>query len=549
MRLNTTLRSAFVLAILLISTLASQGGAASAAEAATRVVQAAKAEDWTTVGDLIRQHADVNARDGEGATALTWAAHWDNLAVVRSLLAAKAAVQPVNRLGISPLLEASRLGDAAIVDALLSAGADPNIDDPDGETPLMAASGAGSVDALRLLLKAGAHVNAEDDWQGETALMWAAAEGHLDVVEMLIKADADLNIVGKPSTLIHHKGGFAGGRGFQDHASRGLTAIMMAARQGNFEVTKALAEAGADLKHANPDGATALMIAILNSHFDLAAMLLEEGADANDGSSLYEAVDMHNLAPVVTTGDATRPRPYHQNKLTALDLVARLLDHGADSNKMFTGVMHFGQPAQAPITNASPLIRAANASDVAVIRLMVAHGANVNQPDQLMPVTVDPFGPPVLGGPTAGFTPLMIAMAPGGGGRGFGGFGGRGGPPQFREPSERNPLAAAKAMLESPLLDVNATTPAGDTALHRAAQAGNVPMIQALADRGAKLDLKNAAGFTPLDLALGKGAPARAPAGRGPGGGGFGRGGPAAPAGPQPEAIALLQKLMGLPPQ
>ena len=63
--------------------------------------------------------------------------------------------------------------------------------------------------------------------------------------------------------------------------------------------------------------------------------------------------------------------------------------------------------------------------------------------------------------------------------------------------------------------------------------------------RGANLDVINEAGFTPLDVAVGKSArPApAAPAA----GGGLGRAA-AAPAGPQPAAITLLRKLMNLPP-
>ena len=46
--------------------------------------------------------------------------------------------------------------------------------------------------------------------------------------------------------------------------------------------------------------------------------------------------------------------------------------------------------------------------------------------------------------------------------------------------------------------NVNAANEAGDTALHGAAAKGYDSIIQALADKGAKLDIQNKRGRTPL---------------------------------------------------
>src|SRR5579863_4736746 len=53
--------------------------------------------------------------------------------------------------------------------------------------------------------------------------------------------------------------------------------------------------------------------------------------------------------------------------------------------------------------------------------------------------------------------------------------------------------------------DVNAANDRGDTAMHAAAQRGADGIVQFLADHGAKLDLKNKSGRTPLDMATGIG--------------------------------------------
>ena len=53
-------------------------------------------------------------------------------------------------------------------------------------------------------------------------------------------------------------------------------------------------------------------------------------------------------------------------------------------------------------------------------------------------------------------------------------------------------------------MDVDAFNNAGNTAMHGAVARGDA-VVRFLAERGATIDFKNKAGFTPLDLALGRG--------------------------------------------
>ena len=60
-------------------------------------------------------------------------------------------------------------------------------------------------------------------------------------------------------------------------------------------------------------------------------------------------------------------------------------------------------------------------------------------------------------------------------------------------------LAAVKLALDAGGGDVNAIDANGETALHGAVyRGGNISVIQFLADRGAKLDVVNAKGWTPV---------------------------------------------------
>jgi ankyrin repeat protein len=494
------------------------GGLVRAADADLRVVQAAKKDDLAGVRTLIRAKADVSAAEVDGSTALLWAAYHSNVEATRALLAAGAKVNVANRYGVTPLLQASRLGHMGIIEALVKAGADVHAPQAEGETPLMAAAAAGSADAVRLFVARGANVNAAETVQNQTALMWAAGEGHLDVVRVLLESGANPNQAGRVTGLQRIRGD--GGRMWVDFTSGGLTPLMFAARHGHAEIARTLVDAGADVNARNPDGLTALIIAVINDRLDTAGVLLDKGADPNDGA-MYEAVNLHNLRTNETIGEATRPRPRNQNTLTPLDVIGKMLDRGGDPMRNATHTLHADATGQPQPVNQSAFGRALQAQDVNALRLLIAKGANVNVANETG-------------------TALMSLM--GGGGRFGGGFGAQ--PAAFRFAGPRSAPESVKLLLDAGA-DVHATRANGDTALHVAAAAGNLPVIQMLVDHGAKLDARNNGGFTPLDSAMGRQAPmpATGPPARGGGGGGGRGGGPQ----PQPQAIALLQKLMGLP--
>jgi len=508
------------------------------------LVRAAKDGDVATVRKLITSGADVNAPSGDGSTPLLWAAHRSDIETARALIAAGAKVDAANNYGITPLLDASGAGDAEMMELLLKAGADPNRRHPEGHTALMAAARSGSAPAVRLLLDRGVDVNATDSFQKQTALMWATAEGHLEVVDVLLKAGADPNLQAHITSLTERKNA--------DHPTGGFTALMWAARNGNEELVKRLAEGGADLNLKNGDGASAAMIAIYNDRFDMAKTLVELGSDANDGS-LYVAVEMRDATTDQFAFDGSRLRPDHPNKLTALDLVKFLLERGADPNKKFTGQFHSTSMPNSDRHDNTPFFRAAIAADVEALKLLAAHGADLEQTPAGRPPAEgeadQPEGGRGRGNPNAGRTAAMVAMT---GGRGPGMTGGPGyireGAPPYREPGSRKPVDALAVLLEAGA-NPNAKGPDGATLLHQAAQAGNLEMIRLLAKHGVKFDEPNRDGLTALDVAEGK-RPANARGGRG------GRGAPPAPGargrggrGATPQEVAkLLRELMGLPP-
>src|SRR5688572_6293797 len=446
------------------------------------LVAAARDGDLPAVRALIAKRTSVNEKARDGSTALLWATYHGDLEMARALMTAGASVNTPNRYGITPLLQASRTGDAPLISALLKAGADFYLPHPDGETPLMAASRAGGLDAVRMLIEAGADANAVT-YQEETALMWAAAEGHADVITALVGAKADPNRKARITTIKERK--------HADHPTGGLTALMYAVRNGHEAAARALIAGGADPKLTNGDGATATIIAIVNDRFDLAKVLVDLGADANDGS-LYFAVDMHDATTDMRAKDGSRLRADHPNTLTALDLIKVLLDRGADPNKPFVGQLHSTTLCCGEEINSSPFYRAAVASDVEALKLMIAKGAQIEwspTPPKREGRAGGAGGG--RGNANVGRTAIMVTIN---GGRGAAFSAGPGferlGAPPFREPSNREPHEAVKVLLAAGA-NPNAKSPDGSTLLHQAVTARQVPIIRTLVAAGARLDAVN----------------------------------------------------------
>jgi ankyrin repeat protein len=476
------LTSAFCLltAVLLAITLAVTGHAAGPD---ARLIEAVKAGNAQGVGMLLRQRADVNARDVDGTTALHWAVRDDAVDISMSLLRAGAAANVANRSGVTPLILAATNGNAVVIDALMKAGADPNIAMPDGQTVLMAAARTGRVEAVNALLRAGADPNAHERRLGETALMWAGAENHADAVTALVQHGADVNARSNPADFPRFRFG-DGIVALMMTLPRGhWTPVMYAARQGAVDAVRALVAARADLDLTDPEGTTALMLAINNAHYDVAELLVEQGADPNVAdvtgmTALYAAVNMNTL------GDLPgRPAPRPTGRMSALDVTRTLLTHGADPDARLSKPIlqrHHSAGDAALGEGATPFLRAAKTSDVAMMRLLREHGAD-----------------PTLTTKNQA-TAVMFAAGPASGGLG-GSF----------PVSDADKIAAIQFSVEQGV-DINAVDGNGQTALHIAAGQSSERIVAALVERGAKLDIKDQQGRTPLDVAMGiggRGAP------------------------------------------
>ncbi len=368
-----------------------------------------------------------------------------------------------NRYGVHPLGLACANGNADLVKALLEAGAKAEPERDRQHTSLMAAARTGKPASVRLLLEAGASVNARDR-QGQTALMWAAVEGHAEAVKILLEAGADREVRLRRS---------------------GFTAWFFAAREGHLEVIEVLLGDGAEVNapmvngggggRTPRKGTSALMLAMENGHFEVAQRLLEVGADPNDLRSGYAPLHVISWVrkPVKGDGIDGAPPPRASGRVTSLQFVESLIEHGADVNLRLTrgssNSRNLGKPG------CTPFLLASRTADLPLMKLLIERGADFRIPNE------------------QGRTPLLAAA------------GVALGPEADEAATEKEAMAAVEYLLEHGV-NINDVDDEGDTVVHAAAYKQAPHLVRLLAEKGADIAVwnrKNKRGWTPLLIAQG----------------------------------------------
>jgi uncharacterized protein len=482
-----------------------------------RLAEAAMNRDTAAVRSLLAQKVDVNAPGRDGTPALHWAVRLDDLETARLLLAAGADAKGVNRHAVTPLPLAAAAGNTAMVRLLLDNGADANGTDPAGETVLMIASRVGTLDMATLLLDRGAAVDAKDATYQQTALMVAVREGHAEVIKLLLARGADVNAKTRtgstPQWILpnsvpgfgHGVGIVRGGlppRGSRAPIPGSLSPLLYAARDGRLEAARILVAAKADVNQTDANAITPLIMAIVNNRVDVARFLLEHGAD-------IQAADWYGRTPLwaaIETRNMDVDNGTFENSIDRapfLDLIGVLLERGANPNIRTKEAMPIrraflratGTLAWVDFTGQTPFLTASLSGDLAVMRLLLKHGADPKIPT------------------FEGTTALMAAAG-------------------VNWVFSQTYDEGQKALLEAVQLcfdlgmDVNAVNSMGLTAVHGAANRGSDEIIKFLVAKGARLDVKDKEGRTPLTWAEGVFLATH-------------------PGRPKPSSIALIKQLMG----
>ena len=535
------------------------------------VADAAMRADAAAVRALVDAGADVNAPQGDGMTALHWAAELGDAETVKFLIDSGANLEAVTRLGaFTPLHVAGEAGQGAATKLLVEAGANPHaVSTLGGELPLHYAAEAGSVAAIEVLLEHGADPNGRSA-TGQTPLIFAAERNRPEAISVLIRAGADPSLttvvldlsrqerhattaeaardslwamfredspdplfwVPTPAQVqeamrvareyekmepgferidwekyqLEERSGLSSAQsaGYKG----GLTALLFAARQGNFEATEALLEGGADINQQSAgDFTSPLLIAMINGWFDLGLELLNSGADPN----IVSDAGTPPLYAVINARWGARPRhPQRMNHLyqnaTYIETMEALLKAGADPDARLKKHLWYmaytsggGGYLGVDTWGATALWRAAHGLDVEAMKLLVSYGADWDIPSKAPPARglqnadgPEEADPSEVGGP--GAYPVHVVA-------GYGSYLAD----NYQRYVPDGWMPAVRYMVEELGADPNILDSRGFNTSHYAAMRGNNELLLYLVEKGADPTVVGRNGFTAADQANGPG--------------------------------------------
>lgn len=278
---------------------------------------------------------------GDGHTPLMLACDTADVEQVKLLLSKNVSINAKNKNGITALMLAAKANSMTfgktlppiesydqIVALLLQHGADVNSADKRNNTVLTYAALGGDVIDVKILIAKGALVNTTNAG-GTTMLHAAALSGNLDTLKFFIAKGVNVNAVD----------------------DRGRTPLWLTASWTSpLEAFKLLIDNGADVKVRNSDGETLLMEVSGESGSDMATrltqeskakLLIEKGIDIDAQSDLSLAAQSFN---------------------------SQLGGFGVDRSMATSGK--------------TALMFAVREHDPEMIKLLLAHGANVNLADE-----------------------------------------------------------------------------------------------------------------------------------------------------------------------
>lgn len=484
------------------------------------------AESGDTVGveRMLKVDIDLNETDDSGRTALHAAAETGNLEIVTILLLRGAEIDRRDDSGRTPLLLAVRNDRPAVVEALSTAGADISLVDVSGNSPASLCLSSATLQ-LPFLLNS-KNIN-QDVIDGKPILNAAAYRGLYELLPTIIDEGADLvkqdsegmtaldnalsgNVILSKaiSAAVLLKAGSPPPEdenwlyiveplrtdNFEIRFDYGSTALHFASGRGHEGMVRYLLENGANVDARDQPGNTPLHVAVRKGYRRIATLLLDFGTDVN-------VRDYNGNAPI------------HES-LTANDeyaITSMLLDRGADPNiKNGSGStpLHLTVLLMSDVKGASllidrgamvdprdrtgntPLLLAVEAADRDLAELFLSRGADIFARNNKAVTPAEGalrFGAEVS---SWFFTGSRLSET---------------------DNEGRSVLHLAVAMgVGTDTLEVllkggaipDTRDSNGETPLHYAVRANNIPLAVSLLENGADPFVENNDGLTPLVLAF-----------------------------------------------
>jgi ankyrin repeat protein len=412
-----------------------------------------------------------------GWSALHYACYYGRVDTAAALLDDGATLELGDFRRSTPLHVACWQGRDRMAKELLNEyGANPEARDRDGHRPIHLSAMYGNEKVLELLLAANVNVEAADN-QKNTALHLAAKKGHAEAVRILCEAGANLEAV----------------------EVYGLTPLQFACKYRHLDTVKELLKAGADPATEAEENIGVVFVGGLRrtTPFDFAC------ADEGIANALLDAGLKNENA-------GSRPRGITLLHIAcwhcSVPIVERLLAAGADPNARYfdndddSDDDDNNEPTEIDLGTA-PIHHAAGRSPPVgpmLIRLLAHSGADVDALETCPGRTL------LQSIARLAWKENAIALLEGGADvnkRGWHGKTALHSVASGKASEERD--AVAKHLLDAgAAADVNTQDDKLNTPLHRACRRGLASLSFLLLERGAKLDLPNREGKTPLDLAI-----------------------------------------------
>jgi len=470
------------------------------------------------IAALLDKGAVVDAREGAwGQTPLMWAAAYNRLDALRMLIKRGADVSAVSKVEDVPARERADRAAAALrnrrVAALKAAEQPPRPAGARADSGRAGGEPNAGRDSTAPAPRAGGDSAAAPRGAARDSTATRGRGAPANAPMTVTAAAPAANRAAQPDSQRREEravsyGELVGNKG-------GLTPLLFAVRQGNGTAAIALLDAGAKVNQVSAgDHTSPLLMATINGHFDLAKQLMERGADvklASDAGAtpLYATINVQWAAKSLYP----QPTAQTQQQTTYLELMAALLEAGADPNARLTKHLWYMSYnfdlLGVNTTGATPFWRAAYGTDVPAMKLLMKYGADPKIPT-LKPAgrqrgddapaeedssgKADPSGLAAIpsGGP--GVYPIHAASGVGYG-EGYAANSHRHAPDAW--------VASVKYLVEELGADVNARDFNGYNPVHHAAARGDNELIQYLVSKGADVTAVSRKGQTTADMANG----------------------------------------------
>ena len=279
---------------------------------------------------LVELGANIEARTPQGYTPLRMASSEGYGEVAELLLKSKANCNSQCNDGMTPLHSATALGRKGVVKVLLHYRADVTLLASDGKTPIHTAMVSKDPSILQLLLQENPDALSHPNMviSDPPPVITACKLESPDMLKVLVNHKVDLNVIDLKDNM---------------------TALMVACAKGNTKLIDILASNGADIAKVVPLVGTPLHAAVENGQANSAKQLLQLGVNP-------DILNSGGVSPLMRAVEC------EQTEIAEL-----LLRHEAN-----VALKH-------PETGLPILHKAAARNNIKMLKLLMAHGADINQ--------------------------------------------------------------------------------------------------------------------------------------------------------------------------